>query len=96
MAHPTLSPQTSCLVLYLHSQWDDYFKCVYTNAIQSKVSAIKEVIFAAGFNRHVDFFLNFAEYLASLIVSGRSIVYENGSPNFLFPSRNSKAPHHRI
>ena len=70
-------------------QVDSQYQVVYTDALQLKVSAMKTVVFAAGSNRHLDFFLNFFDYL----VCGPQVTYQHGGANFIFPEwQRTSAP----
>ena len=61
--------------------WDPFFRCVFIEVPQSKTSKVKVVPFMAGKNRYVDWYLQFADFLAV----GPKDVYDDGSP-FIFPN----------
>ena len=77
IAHVTYSTTTLASL-----QIDSQYQVVYTDAVQVKVSAMKTVVFAAGFNRHLDFFLNFFDFL---VFGPSRTSYVPGGANFVFP-----------
>ena len=62
-------------------EYDDHFKCVFGEVFQVKVTKMKLVAFMAGADRHCDWNLDMADYLASNVVP----VYNASEPTWVFP-----------
>ena len=67
---------------FLASQWDPFFEVVHSNALQRKVSAVKQVAFSAGANPQICFFTNLGDFL---VAGPRILPFSPDSPNYIFP-----------
>ncbi len=76
------SGEVSCLS-WTAMQWDDENQCVFTQWIQKKTSKTKFVVFMAGANRQLCWFLRVADHFA---VSRGGPTYEEGKVDWTFPS----------
>lgn len=63
-------------------QWDPFFEVVHSNALQRKVSAVKQVAFSAGANPQICFFTNLGDFL---VAGPRILPFSPDSPNYIFP-----------
>ena len=61
--------------------YDTYFKQIFASVPQSKVSKMKLVGLAEGFDRHSSWFLGFGDYLPSV----QRPPYDENTPQWLIP-----------